>query len=122
MKIFVNYFYDANADRFHILKSQNYVLATEDVAILDTNMVVKEPLVVPTDGPFPIIVDREPYEKNNRLFCLKINDDGTLTEVKEGKFNVKTWFSKDTDVSKLRFVNGQIIMIDDEKKEESKED
>ena len=114
MKIYKNFFYEANTDRYHIMNNP-YVLATEPVAILDTNIKVEEPLVVEDDFGLCHIFDRKSYEETHRRFFLRVNEDGTLVEAKPGeKFHFFKWHTKETDVSKLRFDGKRIFMIDTE--------
>lgn len=124
MKIFVNYYYDGNAKKFNIAKFGNIVLATEKFAILDTEIEIREPLVVPTNG-FDIVVDKENFEKKNKLFFFFINEDGTVKEVEgEGEtYHYSKWLPKDTDVSKLRYHPAlkDVVMVDDEQKEKKRD-
>lgn len=122
MKIFVNYVYDATTNKFQIVNFGGVVLATEKVAIRDTEIKIKEPLVVEVENSFPIVVDRESYEKNHRVFNLKENDDGTFDEVDENEAEIRCWFTKDTDVKKLKRINGRIAMVDFEKRNQEKRD
>ena len=115
MKVYKNYFYDANSDSFQILNTP-YVLATEPVAIIDTEVKVKIPLVIPTNIG-NIVVDRETYEKTHKRFYFNIKEDMSVEEIKEGNFQIMKWLPKDTDISKLRFINGDICLVEKEPKE-----
>lgn len=123
MKILKNYFYDANSDRYQILNTP-YVLATEPFAIVDTNIKVEEPLIIPTIYG-DTLVDRVSYEKVNKKFFFNVKDDLSVEEVKEGTYQLMKWLPKDTDVSKLKFINGDIVLVENtqpkEKRDKSKE-
>lgn len=120
MKILKNYFYDANTDKYQLINSP-YVLATEPFAIVDSEMVIREPLVVNVNGT-NIVFDRESYERKNKKFYFDVNEDLSLKEVKEGEYQISIWLPKDTDVSKLRFFNGNVVMVEKESKiDKSKE-
>ena len=123
MKILKNYFYDANSDRYQILNTP-YVLATEPFVIVDTNIKVEEPLIIPTIYG-DTLVDRVSYEKVNKKFFFNVKDDLSVEEVKEGTYQLMKWLPKDTDVSKLKFINGDIVLVENtqpkEKRDKSKE-
>jgi len=119
-KILVNYMYNASTDRYSIMQTDGLVLATEKVSILDTEENVREPLVVLINGN-PCIFDRESYESVNKKFSFIVKEDGHLEEVKEGKYNFQQWLPKDTDVSKLILLNGQLLMVEEEEKKKEPE-
>lgn len=122
MKYFVNYSYDAITNKFQLFNVGGKVIATEKFAIIDSEMRIKEPLIVPTDNVFDIVVDKETYEKDHRVFNLKMHDDGTFEETTEQEADVRRWFTKDTDVSKLRLINGKILMVETNERVEKKRD
>lgn len=117
MKIYVNWSYNANADKFSILQLP-YVMAGEKVAILDTELKINEPLVVEDDYGNCYVFDRKTYEETHRKFFLRINKDGTLVEAKPGEeYHLFRWYTKDTDVSKLRYNGREVIMVDTEEEQ-----
>ena len=115
-RIIVNYIYHNDKDEFEILKG-SYVFADVNVAILDTNLQIKKPLVVSIQGN-PTIVDKDTYEATNKKFRLAVNDKGKVVESDKG---MEVYLPKDTDIKTLRYINGQIVKVDKEnttKKEE----
>lgn len=108
-RVLVNYIYHSDKDEFEVLKG-SYVFADIKVAILDTDDLIRKPLVVNIKGN-PTIVDREAYELNNKKFKLEANEKGKVFESDKG---VEVWLPKDTDIKKLRFINGQLVMVDKE--------
>lgn len=117
-RILVNYIYNKAKDEYKILE-QDCVYADQKVAVLETEEEIKRPLVVPIRGVFTV-VDRDRYEAVNKKFYLFADKEGN---VMEGPNGAEIWLPKDTDVSKLRFINGQLVMIADEpeKEQEQKE-
>lgn len=121
-KILVNYIHNANTHKDEILEGK-HVFADQKVAVLDTEMVIREPLVVPmkdnrTGAMVSTVVDRGAYSVNNKLFIINADKDGVVYESEVG---AEVWLPKDTDVSKLRFKDGRLVMIEEEpKKEETK--
>ena len=122
MRILVNYMYDARTDKYEIIRS-SVVLADQRWAILETETVVNEPLVVPIDlprGGVEIrVVDRATWEARNKLFGFKVKE-GTPDESPEKELvetsprdpnaAIVRWLPKDTDVSKLVLLNGILSM------------
>ena len=112
-RVLVNYIYHKDTDTYEILRG-SYVFADVSVAVLDTNFDIKKPLVVNIKGN-PTIVDRQTYEQANKKFRLEANENGKVFESKNGS---EVWLPKDTDISKLRIVNGQLVLVDNEEKKE----
>lgn len=116
MRILVNYNYDRSEDKYEILKGK-YVLADLKTAILDTEMEINEPLVVPIRG-IATVVDRASYEAVNRIFKLATDDKGNVVEHEKGQ---PIWLPKDTDLSKLCVINGQLALKEVKENENEKE-
>ena len=112
-RVLVNYIYHKDTDTYEILRG-SYVFADVSVAVLDTDLEIKNPLVVNIKGN-PTIVERSVYESANKKFKLEVNDKGKVFESEKGQ---EVWLPKDTDISKLRIVNGQLVLVDNEKKKE----
>lgn len=115
-RILVNYIYSKEKDEFKILQ-QDCVFFDQKVAVLETEEDIKRPLVVPIRGTFTV-VDWDRYAVDHKRFYLLADDKGNITE---GPNGTEVWLPKDTDVSKLRLVNGQLVMVEEEPKEEKKE-
>lgn len=108
-RILVNYIYNKAKDEYKILEN-DCVYADQKVAVLETEEIIKTPLVVPIRNQLTV-VDKEQYEKFNKKFHLVADKDGNVMEDPNG---AEIWLPKDTDVSKLRFINGQLVMLQDE--------
>lgn len=115
-KILVNYIYDKANDRYEINKG-GYVFADMKVAVLETEEEIGRPLVVPINNILTV-VDRDKYEIIHKRFRLVADENGIVTENPNG---TEVWLPKDTDVSKLRFINGQLVMIQEEPKKEQEQ-
>lgn len=105
-KIIVNYITKNDKTKVH----KSPVWADLPIALCNLYDEFKDPLVVPTGGAIPLIVEKEEYLKTRRKFCLDINEDGTLKEVPEQAAKFVFYYPKNTDVSKLRYINGEIVM------------
>lgn len=111
-RILVNYIYNKAKDEFKVL-DQDCVYADQRIAVIETEDIINKPLVVPIKGAMTV-VDRERYERVNKRFYLAANEQG---EVREEPNGAEIWLPKDTDISKLRFINGQLVYQQDEPKE-----
>ncbi len=116
-RILVNYTYNKAKDEYKILDYTCGVLADMKVAILELEEDINEPLVVPINDMMTV-VDRASYELTHRKFCLVADETGDVIEHPKGKV---FWFPKDTDVSKLRLINGRIVMVEEDPVEETDE-
>lgn len=116
-RILVNYIYNKAKDEFKVLDS-DCVYADQKVAVLETEAIINKPLVVPIQNVLTV-VDREEYEKVNKKFHLVADKEGKVSEHPNG---AEVWLPKDTDVSKLRLVKGQLVLVEDEPKQEPKKE
>ena len=112
-KILVNYIYNKAKDEYKILEP-DCVYADQQVAVLETEEEIGRPLVVPIRGSM-VVVDREKYEAVNKKFRLLANKEGNVFEDPNGS---EIWLPKDTDITKLRYINNQLVMVQDEPKTE----
>lgn len=117
-RILVNYVYNKFADRYEI-QNNSYVFADMKVAVLETEDEIKVPLVVPIKD-IMTVVDKERFEKIHKKFYLVADENGIISENPNG---TEMWLPKDTDLTKLRYINGHVVMIpDEEPKEEPKKE
>ena len=112
-RILVNYIYNKAKDEFKVLEP-DCVYADQKVAVLETEDIINKPLVVPIQNVFTV-VDREQYELAHKKFRLVADDKGNVSEHPGG---AEVWLPKDTDVSKLKVINGQLVKVEDEPKQE----
>ena len=110
MRILVNYIYNKKEDKFEILEGK-YVLADQKFAVMDNEREYKEPIVIKLDG-VDTVLDKVEYSKTHRVFRL-ITDEktGKVLEHPEGS---PIWLPIETDVNKLVFINGQLLLREDE--------
>jgi len=109
-KVLVNYIHDVESDTYELLRGAKYVFADMPTAVLETEHKINIPLVVPING-LPTVVDKLIYEAKNKKFKLVADEKGIVTENPNG---AEVWLPRDTDINKLRFLNGQLVMIDEE--------
>lgn len=111
--IYVNYIHHASRDEYEIIE-KGPVFATLPVALLDTEKVIRKPLVVKIDGQ-DTVVDRDQYEAIHKNFRLSVDDKGCFKEDPNGQYT--SWLPRDTDISKLRLINGRLVLVEEEVEE-----
>lgn len=120
-RILVNYIYNKQKDEYKLLEP-DCVYADQKVAVLETEEIINRPLVVPI-GNNMTVVDRDKYESVHKRFYFLADENGIIYEDPNG---TEVWLPKDTDVSKLRYINNRIVMVEskepqqEEKVEEEK--
>lgn len=113
-KILVNFKYNKKTDTYSLVEG-DVVFADMPIAIMDMGAEYDSILVVPMNNQ-NTVVDKEEYLKVNKLFKLAVDQEGNVSEDPNG---VPIYLPKETDISKLKFINGQLVM--EEEKEENKE-
>ena len=115
-RILVNYIYNKSRDEYELMLDSKRVYADVAVAVLETEEEINKPLVISARGVM-VVVDRDRYEAVNKKFYLVADEKGNVMENPNG---TERWLPKDTDISKLKVVNGQLVLVEDkpEKKEE----
>ena len=121
MKRLVNFTYSRATDTYQILETPYVSVPIPElgiqVAVLDTDMPIKKPLVVPIRNQLTV-VDWDEYEKFNKRFYLVPNQDGTVTENPKG---TPIWLPKDTNVADLRHRQGQVYLVEADQNENENE-
>ena len=112
-KILVNFIYNKAKDEYKVLEP-DCVYADQKVAVLETEEIINKPLVVPMNN-IMVVVDKEKYEAIHKKFHLIADEKGNVSEHPNG---VEVWLPKDTDVSKLKVINGQLVKVEGEPKQE----
>lgn len=120
-KILVNYKMNKNKT-YTIL--EGVVFADMPVAMAEYMVDYDEPVVVNvTQGGVPEIMEKSVFEQklkelepkeHERVFYLDIDATGKIHEVSEDKAKLRRNLPKDTDVSKLYWMDNQIVMLNDE--------
>lgn len=106
-RILVNYIYNKEKDEFKILNSEN-IFADMKVAVLETEDEINTPLVVPIKG-IATVVDRKTYELIHKRFYLSADEKGNVMENPKG---TEVWLPKDTDISQLKYINGNLVKVE----------
>jgi hypothetical protein len=106
------------------LKYDEPVFADLPICVADYDVEYTTPVVVNIPNQIPVVMEKEHYDalvnkatlkEHEKLFVFKLNDDGTLVEDPEG--DIKRVLPKDTDISKLKFVNGEVVWLDEKEGE-----
>lgn len=113
-KILVNYKHNKKSDTYTILP-RDCVYADMPIAEMEMYAEYEDILVVPINNRMTV-VDRAEYTVINKQFMLAVNPDGTIREDQNGQ---SVWLPRDTDISKLRFINGQLVLVSEEETQET---
>lgn len=106
------------------LKYDEPVFADLPICVADYDVEYTAPVIVNIPDQIPIVMEKEHYnalvtnaslKEHEKMFVFKLNDDGTLVEDPEG--DIKRVLPKDTDISKLKFVNGEVVWLDEKEGE-----
>lgn len=106
-RILVNYIYNKEKDEFKILNSET-IFADMKVAVLETEDEIQTPLIVPIKG-VATVVDRKEYELVHKRFYLSADEKGNVMENPKG---TEVWLPKDTDISQLKYINGNLVKVE----------
>lgn len=113
-RILVNYIYNKQKDEY-IIYDGGRVLADMKVAVMETEEDIGRPLVIPIKNEMTV-VDRDHYEQVHKKFRFSIDEEGNIKEDSNGL--AEAWLPKDTDISRLKYVNGQLVLLEKEQKQE----
>lgn len=116
-RVLINFIYRRAEDEYK-LGNPDLVFFDQQVAVLETEDDIKRPLVVPIRGMLTV-VDRDRFEQVHKKFYLVADEQGNVQEAPNG---APTWLPKDTDVSKLRYINNQLVKVEDENPPEQKQE
>lgn len=112
-KILVNYKYNQKQDSYKVIKN-DVVFADMPVAIMEMEAEHDEILVVPINN-VSTVVDKQEYLSLHKKVYLKV-DGEKVFEAVDGS---PVYLPKQTDISKLKFINNQIVLVDEQ---ENKDD
>ena len=112
-KILINYKYNKKTDTYTLCKN-DVVYADLPIAEIDMYDDIEEPLVVPIKNKMTV-VEKSEYTKINKQFVIAVDKEGNIIEDQNG---VAVWLPIDTDLSKLRFINGQLVMVSEDQDKE----
>jgi len=107
-KIYVNFKHNKKDDSYKIL-NYGHVFVDMPIAVMDLDVDIEEPLVVPIRNVLTV-VEKSEYLKVHKKFLLKFDNNGKVYESPDG---YPVYLPKDTDVSKLQYIDGQLVMVDD---------
>ena len=102
-KILVNF--KRNKDGSFKILDESVVFADMPIAIKEFDEEFETPIGVNLEGK-ATVVEKSVYEEKNKLFKLKINEDNSITEDENG---FEIYLPKDTNISELMYLNGQIV-------------
>lgn len=116
-KILINY----KIKRDNTLEIKNYgaIFSDMPIAIADYDYDYEDPVLANAGLNYPIVMEKAELLKQLKgkqelkKFKFKVNEDTTVKET-TGKADVTVELPKDTDISKLRYMNEQIVLLDEE--------
>lgn len=112
-KILVNYKHNKKTDTYS-LYDNDVVFADLPIAVMDMSAEYDDILVVPINKVMTV-VDKEEYLKVHKQFKLVADENGIIREDQNG---VSIYLPKDTDITKLRFLNGQLVLVSEDEEGE----
>jgi hypothetical protein len=116
-KILINY--KITNDNTLEIKNYGVVFYDMPIAIADYDYDYEEPVLANAGLNYPIVLEKAELLKQLKgkqelkKFKFKVNEDTTVKET-TGKADVTVELPKDTDISKLRYINNQIVLLDEE--------
>lgn len=109
-KILVNF--KRNKDGSYKLYDTEKVFADMPIAQMEMDTDYTNPIVVNIKD-IATVVEKEEYEKTNKLFKLKLDENGNLIEDEEN--GIEIYLPKETDINSLKYINGEIVKVENEK-------
>lgn len=106
-KILVNFKYNKKKDEYSLLNS-DVVYADMPIALMELGAEFEEVLIVPISGQ-ATVVEKSEFLAKNKQFFLVADGEMILENKEQGK---AVWLPKDTDISQLRYINGQIVKVE----------
>jgi hypothetical protein len=79
---------------------------------MDFNLTLKEPILFVQDGTIPKAMELAELKKliaGTKRFFFKVGDKGELIEVEPSKAKLAMRLPKDTNISDLVYMNGQVL-------------
>lgn len=113
-KILVNYKLDKKTNTYKVLEN-DVVYADMPIAVMDMYAEYDDILVVPINNMMTV-VDKVEYLKANKQFRLTANEDGSVVE--DNEKGTPIWLPRNTDLSKLKVVNGQLVLVEPKEEKE----
>jgi hypothetical protein len=107
-KILVNYTYNKKKDTYSLIDN-GVVFVDMPIAVMELGAQYDEILIVPINQQ-NTVVDKEEYLNANKRFKLAVDEEGNVKEDDNGAF---VWLPKNTDVSKLKVINNQLILVEE---------
>lgn len=116
-KIIVNYKYDKKNDKYTIIKD-DYVYADLPIAVKEKYEDYNDEILIVPINKVATVVDKKEFLSTHKKFKLAVS--GEL--IVEDENGADVYLPIDTDISKLRYINNQIVMLDENQVEEVKEE
>lgn len=112
-KILVNYTYNKKNNKYSLLDS-NVVYADLPIAEMELGNEFEEILIVPINKR-ATVVEKTEYLSKNKLFKLIANENGIVSEDENG---TPIYLPINTDINKMRFIDGQLVLIENNEERE----
>lgn len=106
-KILVNFKYNKKKDEYSLFDT-DVVYADMPIALMELGAEYEEVLIVPINGQ-ATVVEKGEFLARNKQFHL-VADGEMIVEDKER--GTPVWLPKDTNLTELRYINGQILKVE----------
>lgn len=106
-KILVNFKYNKKKDEYSLFDT-DVVYADMPIALMELGAEYEEVLIVPIGGQ-ATVVEKSEFLARNKQFFLVADGEMILEDKERG---TPVWLPKDTDLTELRYINGQILKVE----------
>lgn len=106
-KILVNFKYNKKKNEYSLFDT-DVVYADMPIALMELGAEYEEVLIVPIGGQ-ATVVEKSEFLARNKQFFLVADGEMILEDKERG---TPVWLPKDTDITELRYINGQILKVE----------
>ncbi len=111
-KILVNVKYNKKNNEWSVLPFENGVFADMPIALMDMGAEYDSIIVVPINKVNHVF-DKEEFLSKNKFFSFVVDGENVREAVEGEEAHLAMWLPIDTDISKLRYIQNQLVMVEE---------
>lgn len=111
-KILVNVKQNKRTGEWSVLPFENGVFADMPIALMDMGADYDEVIVVPINK-MNHVFDKADFLSRNKLFSFVIEEENVREAAEGEESHLAMWLPINTDISKLRYIQNQLVMVDE---------
>lgn len=111
-KILVNVKYNKKNSEWSVLPYERGVFADMPIALMDMDAEYDSIIVVPINKVNHVF-DKEEFLSKNKFFSFVIEGENVREAEKDEEVHLAMWLPIDTDISKLRYIQNQLVMVEE---------